>query len=325
MQDSFVLKDGTVIPRRKRGFGWQGFLFCIIPFISFFAFSLFPIGYSLVVSFTDMGLYNSIEPWNFMGLKNYAEVFRDMFFWHTIGLGFYATLGQFMSLSIALAMSTLLSTKVKGWNLFSALYFIPYICSSVAVSMIWKRMFDTDYGIINEMISLFGYTGSPIAWSGQKSTYMFIFIIIQAWNAPGYGIIMYNAAYTSIDGTLYEAAKIDGASRGRQFLSITLPQLSHTTYFLLMLGIISGLQQFEMFSIFTGEEGGWTGLTTDGPESMGFVPLIYINVLIKGGGLENHNGMGYAAAVSWFLFFIVFGVARLNEKFSKVWVANENE
>ena len=323
MQDSFVLKDGTVIPRRKRGFGWQGFIFCIIPFISFFAFSLFPIGYSLVVSFTDMGLYNSIEPWNFMGLRNYAEVFRDMFFWHTIGLGFYCTLGQFLSLSVALAMSTLLSTKVKGWNLFSALYFIPYICSSVAVSMIWKRMFDTDYGIINEMISLFGYTGSPIAWSGQKSTYMLIFIIIQAWSTPGYGIIMYNAAYTSIDGTLYEAAKIDGASRGRQFLSITLPQLSPTTYFLLMLGIISGLQQFEMFSIFTGEEGGWTGITTDGPESMGFVPLIYINITVKGGNTV--GGMGYAAAMSWFLFFIVFGVARLNEKFSKVWVANENE
>lgn len=320
MQDSFVLKDGTVIPRKKRGFGWQGFLFCAFPFIGFFVFSLFPICYSLAVSFTDMGAYNSVDPWVFKGIENYARVFRDMRFWHSIGVAFYCTLGQFMSLSIALAMSSLLSTKVKGWNLFSALYFIPYICSSVAVSIIWKRMFDTDHGIINEIIALCGYKGKPLAWTGDGALYMLIFLVIQAWHAPGYGIIMYNAAYTSIDGTLYEAARIDGASRLKQFTSITLPQLSPTTYFLVMLGIISGLQQFEMFSVFTGDAGSWTG--TFGEDDMGCVPLLYINYTID---LKGGQDTAYASAMSWILFFIVFGMGRLNEKFSKAWVANENE
>ena len=318
MQGTVVSNNGIPMNKQKKKFGWQGFLFAIIPLIGFIIFSLFPIAYSVYLSLTDITssalIGNPDAVIKFVGFKNYIDVFNDMRFWHSVLIAYYTTLGQFMSLSIALAMSALLSSKIKGWNLFSVLYFIPYICSSIAISMIWQRMFDYQRGIINEFIILFG--GQKIDWFNSPTVYMIIFLLVQAWHAPGYGIIMYNAAFTSIDGTLYEAARIDGASRIKQFTSITLPAISPTTYFLLMLGIISGLQQFEIFQVFTGLAGSWTGAY--GPSDMGLVPLLYIYSL-------KDTQIAQAAAMSWFLFFIVFTTSKLNEKLQKVWVANENE
>lgn len=318
MQGSQVVQNGSVVVKNKKKFGIVGFIFAFIPLCGFIVFSLFPIGYSVFLSFTDLTASSDLTKGGveiaFVGFQNYINVFNDMRFWHSVTIAFYATLGQFMSLAIALAMSALLSSKVKGWNLFSVLYFIPYICSSVAVSMIFQRLFNFERGIINQIIVMCG--GAKINWTNEASVYMIIFLFIQAWHAPGYGIIMYNAAFSSIDGTLYEAARIDGASRIRQFTSITIPSISPTTYFLVMLGLINGLQQFEMFQVFTGLSGNWVG--NYGPDDMGLVPLLYIYSL-------KDIRMAEASAMSWFMFFIVFTVSKLNEKFQKVWVANENE
>ena len=322
MQGS-TIQEGTICYKNRRKFGIQGFLFAIIPLCGFIFFCLFPIGYSIFLSFTDLSsstqLIGNVDVViNFIGFENYINVFNNMRFWHSVAVAFYVTLGQFMSLTVALCMSALLSSKVKGWNLFSVLYFIPYICSSVAMAMIWQKMFDYQRGIINELlISLGSITAeTKINWMQEADVYMIIFLFVTAWHAPGYGIIMYNAAFSAIDSTLYEAAKIDGASRIKQFTSITMPAISHTTYFLVMLGFISGLQQFEIFQVFTGLGGSWTGQF--GPDDMGLVPLLYIYSI-------KDLDMGSSSAMSWFMFFIVFGVSKLNERFQHVWVANENE
>jgi multiple sugar transport system permease protein len=323
MQDSFVLKDGTVIPKKKGKVGWAGLIFSIIPLIGFVLFSLVPICVSIFLSFTDVSTFQEIESATFVGLRNFFEVLRDGKFWHSVGVAFYATLGQFVSLSIALMISLLLGTKVKGWNVFSVLYFIPYITSSVAISMIWKRMFATQNGLINELFTIFGYTGEKIEWLDTGEIYMIIFIFIQAWHAPGYGILMFNAAFSSVDNSLYEAARIDGANRFKQFTSITFPTISPTIHFLAMLGVINGLQQFEMFQVFTGIGGSWTA--GFGPDDMGLVPLLYIYNLGVPGGRPG-NRMGYASAMSWVMFFVVFATSKLlNEKLAKAWVASEYE
>ena len=322
MQGS-TIQEGTICYKNRRKFGIQGFLFAIIPLCGFIFFCLFPIAYSIFLSFTDLSsstqLIGNVDVViNFVGFENYLNVFNDMRFWHSVAVAFYVTLGQFMSLTVALSMSALLSSKVKGWNLFSVLYFIPYICSSVAMAMIWQKMFDYQRGIINELLISFGAitAETKINWVNEADVYMVIFLFVTAWHAPGYGIIMYNAAFSAIDSTLYEAAKIDGASRIKQFTSITMPSISHTTYFLVMLGFISGLQQFEIFQVFTGLGGSWTGQF--GPNDMGLVPLLYIYYI-------KDTNMGSSSAMSWFMFFIVFSVSKLNERFQHVWVANENE
>ncbi len=321
MQGS-VTQNGTPIKiKNKKKFGFLGFFFAALPLFGFIVFSLFPIGYSIYLSLTDLTSSASLTRddvvINFIGITNYLNVFNDMRFWHSIAVAFYAMLGQFMSLSIALAMSALLSTKVKGWNLFSVLYFIPYICSSIAMAMIWLRMFDYKRGIMNEILIMFGRDpAQKIDWLKREDLYMIIFFFVQAWNAPGYGIIMYNAAFSAIDHTLYEAARIDGASRLKQLTSITLPSISPTTYFLVMLGLINGLQQFEIFQVFTGLSGNWVG--DYGPKDMGLVPLLYIYSI-------KDIRMAEACSMSWFMFFIVFTVGQLNQKLQKVWVANENE
>ena len=131
MQGSITQNGSPVIIKNKRKFGFLGFFFALIPLCGFIVFSLFPIGFSIYLSLTDLtssaALTRGDAVINFVGITNYLNVFNDMRFWHSIAIAFYAMLGQFMSLSIALAMSALLSSKVKGWNLFSVLYFIPYI------------------------------------------------------------------------------------------------------------------------------------------------------------------------------------------------------
>ena len=176
MQDSFVLKDGTVIPKKKGKVGWTGLIFSVFPLIGFVLFSLVPICVSIFLSFTDVSTFQEIDNATFVGLRNFYEVLRDGKFWHSVGIAFYATIGQFVSLSIALMISLLLGTKVKGWNVFSVLYFIPYITSSVAISMIWKRMFATQNGLINELFTIFGYTGEKIEWLDTGEIYMKIII-----------------------------------------------------------------------------------------------------------------------------------------------------
>ena len=253
MSKSITLKDGTVIKQKKAGYNWLGLIIVLIPLIAFIVFSIVPIAVSVYSSFTTMQNYSNkfeVVNWAKPFYINYFNVFQDVRFWHSIGLAFYVTLGQFTSLTIALVMSVLLSSKVKGWNVFSAIYFIPYICSSVASSIIWQNMFATRNGIINEIIIMLGGTRQDFV--NNQYLYPLIFIFIQAWSAPGYGIIMYNAAFAAVDDTLYEAARIDGASRSRQFWSITMPSISPTTYFLVMLAFIAGLQQFELVKVFTG-------------------------------------------------------------------------
>ncbi len=323
MSKSITLKDGTVIPKMKSKPSWFGFIVVLIPLIAFIVFSISPIVVSVYSSFTNMQDYSNASQVVTMAKPfyiNYFNVFQDVRFWHSIGLAFYVTVGQFTSLTIALLMSVLLSTKVKGWNVFSVIYFIPYICSSVASSIIWQNMFATNNGIINEIIIMLG--GQRQDFLNNQFLYPLIFIFIQAWSAPGYGIIMYNAAFAAVDDSLYEAARIDGASKARQFFSITMPSISPTTYFLVMLAFISGLQQFELVKVFTGFNSFW-GQYGAGqlPYDMGIMPLLYVYDTMQ---VSGHH-MSEATAMSWIIFFIVFGTSKLDEKFSRVWVANEYE
>lgn len=323
MSKSITLKDGTIIKQKKAGYNWPGLIIVLIPLIAFIVFSIVPIAVSVYSSFTTMQNYSNkfeVVKWAKPFYINYFNVFQDVRFWHSIGLAFYVTLGQFTSLTIALVMSVLLSSKVKGWNVFSAIYFIPYICSSVASSIIWQNMFATRNGIINEIIIMLGGTRQDFV--NNQYLYPLIFIFIQAWSAPGYGIIMYNAAFAAVDDTLYEAARIDGASRSRQFWSITMPSISPTTYFLVMLAFIAGLQQFELVKVFTGFNSFWgTYGAGELPYDMGLMPLLYVYDTMTVSG----NHMSEATAMSWIIFFIVFATSKLDEKFSKVWVANEYE
>ncbi len=288
---------------------WMGFIYAGIPLLGFTLFSLVPAVISLVISFGNIKGY-FLGTYEFVGFGQYAEALGSTDFRKSLGVSFYAMTAQFISLLIAVVIAVFLRRDVKGSKFFSVIYFIPYICSSIAVSFIWRRMFNPDFGVINTLL------GIDFNWfySTSPNLFMPMLIVVMAWSAPGYGIVALGAALVAVEETLYEAAEIDGASKIRQFFSITLPQIAPTIYFLAVLGIVNGLQTFDIALIFSGDP--WTGVY--GPDNMGKTLMLYI---YKEGTLDQN--MAYASAMGWLLFLVVFGVQRLCDFISKRAIGDE--
>lgn len=174
----------------------------------------------------------------------------------------------------------------------------------------WQWMFNANYGIINTVLKMLG-SENGVNWMNDPKAFTPMLIITIVWQAPGYGIVLYIAALTGVNPSLYEAAKIDGAGRWRQFTSITFPAISPTTFFLLMLGLINGMQTFDIAKIFAGDS--WTGAA--GPNDMGLTTVLYI--YNKG---VMFNNMPVASVMSFVLFIIIFIITVLNFKLGNKWV-----
>ena len=282
----------------------------LIPLIGFVLFSLVPMIISFVMQFTKMeGFDLATMQWNFF--ENFLFVFTDKTFYLSIGVTLVLALSQLISLCIALFVSVAISKKPYGYKTFQVIFFVPYICSSVAVSLMWMWMFDADTGIINTVLQgIFG-ASARVNWFGDKNAYPWMIIIATCWQAPGYGIVMFKAALGQVEPSLYEASGIDGANGRQQFFHITLPSIAPVTFYLLMTGIIAGLQLFDMPKLF-GEES-WLG--TMGPENSGLTTVLYIyNTYYNFGELPR------ASVMSWLLFAIIFLISFINMKLKNKWV-----
>lgn len=286
------------------------YLFVSIPIIGYVIFTLVPIIISFIMQFTTMdGFDISTMKWN--NFANFKYVFNDKDFWLSIGVTLLLSINQLISLGVALFISVMLSKKPFGHKIFQAIYFIPYICSSVAVSLMWMWMFDSDTGIINSILEAIGGAGARVNWFGDKAAYPWMIIIACVWQAPGYGIVMYKAALSQVNPTLYEAGDVDGAGPWKKFFHITLPAIAPTTFFLLMTGIITGLQTFDIAKLFA--DGSWLG--TSGPENIGLTTVLYIY-----NTFYNFNELPRASVMSWALFIVIFIVSMINFRLRKKWV-----
>ena len=311
------MENTTNLPRRiqsrhkgMRKEGIYGTVFAVLPLVGFVLFSLVPIAITFVTMFVSMEGYRfDTMQWN--GFANFVEAFTDNRFGKSLAISVYITSAHMIGLIVSLATSAVLSQKLKGSKFFTMLFFIPYICSSVAVAIMWRQMFNGSTGIINEVLKLLG-SENGIDWMNNTKAYTPMLIIVIAWQAPGYGIVMFTAALTGVNPSLYEAARIDGAGRWKQFTAIALPAISPTTFFLLMMGIIAGMQTFDIVRIFTGES--WTGAA--GPKDMGLTTVLYIYYQ----GIQFRN-MPVASVMSFVLFFIIFGLTFVNYKLGDKWVS----
>ena len=307
-QDSVLTSKRNRASRAALKENIYGTAFVLLPLIGFLLFSAVPIGIVFVTMFCSMEGFDlgSLE-WN--GFANFVEVFTDRRFGKSLAISAYVTVGQLISLLLALATSAVLSQKLRGSKLLTVIFFIPYICSSVAVAIMWQWMFNANYGIINTVLRALG-SENGINWMNNPKAFTPMLIITIVWQSPGYGIVLYIAALTNINQSLYEAAQIDGASRWRQFVSITFPCISPTTFFLLMLGLITGMQTFDIARIFAGDS--WTGAA--GPNDMGLTTVLYIynrGVMF--------NNMPTASVMSFVLFIIIFIITVVNFKIGDKW------
>lgn len=278
--------------KNKRAmFGW---ICILIPIVGYIIFHVFPIAISFVLQFCSMDYYDlSTMEWN--NFANFKKAYTDERLWKAFGNTLFFCCAQFVSLAIALVTSSALHSKYKGTKFFEVVFYIPHICSMVALSVMWKWMFNVDHGVINSfLVELFG-EAARINWFGEEWAYRWAIFIVLVWYNPGYGIIMYKSAFTTINDTIYEAAKIDGANTLQRFFKITVPCLKSMTFYLFMLGIIAGMQTFDIAKLFAGaQHQGYAG-----PHNSGLT----LSFLVYKQAFDTCD-MGTAAVTSWFLFII---------------------
>ena len=274
---------------------------CTLPFtIGFLLFMIVPMGLSLYYSFCD---YNILTPPTFTGLKNYIEMFTsDERFLKSLGVTFYfAFVSVPLRLIFALLVALLLKKTTALTGFYRVAYYLPSIIGgSVAVAVLWKRMFAVD-GTVNKLLGL------EIPWLGDTDTAIWTLIILAIWQF-GSSMLIFLSALKQIPDTLYEAAEIDGSGKLRTFFKITLPLLTPTIFFNLVMQLINGFLAFTQCFIIT------QGKPMDST-------LFYV-VYMYEQSFEFHNA-GYGTAMAWVMLVLIglmTGVLFLTKKF---WVYEE--
>lgn len=282
--------------RKWKSVQWLCFGLALIPIISFAVFNGVPVVLSFISMFTNME-NNDLTTMEWNAFQNFIEVFRDERFWNAWKTTFWLATAQIVTLVIALIISVLLDQKVKGAKIMQVLFFIPYICSSVAVAIMWQWVFSKDFGILN---SIFGTNIDWLNDSQHPSRLIWCVYITIVWSAPAYGIVMFKAALKNVNPSLYEAAELDGANAFQKFLHVTLPGIKSVTLFLLLASITNGLAVFDAVTVLAPIS--WTGVA--GPGDAGLTINYYI--YIKG---VQQSEMEYASVMSWALFLVTFVIS----------------
>ncbi len=284
--------------KKRRGINEQqniAYLFILVPVSLLLIFGIFPILMALYFSFTD---YNIIEPANWIGFANFHKIFQDEFFFVSLrNTLIYTFLYVPLGLIVALGTAILLNKKVRVTNLFRTFFYLPVLCSTVATATIWYWLLNPQYGLLNQLLRLIGIDGP--AWLYSSNWAMTAIVIMSVWMTFGGNMMIFLAGLQGINPALYEAADIEGASYWQKFRYITWPQLSKTTFLVTTQLIIGAFQVFDQAYM----------LTKGGPGNSTITLVYYI--YNKGfGGLE----MGYASALSFILFLIIFVFSLANMK-----------
>lgn len=295
--------------RHKTGLGQNGsgLMMAGIPIVGFVLFGMIPLILALAMAFLYVPGKGNLTNAEFVGLENFKEVLSDHMFWQSIVNTLKMAISLPICIVIALVIAFLLTKDIKGRSFFRAVYFVPYVCCAVAVSLMWELIFNQNHGIINSWLGLTRETAIP--WLTDSSTYIFCLIIIGIWSGTAYGIVLYGAALTNVNRSLYEAAKVDGANSVRCFFSITLPSVSPTSFYLLTMGLIGSLQEFTRPQMIGGGQGA-------GPNNDGLTIVFYIYRR----AFVYNNQMGNAAAAALVLAIFILIITGINFVVSKRWV-----
>jgi len=280
------------------------FLFLLPNIIGFLIFSLIPTIASFVISFMDWSLLTSPT---FAGLSNYKEMIHDSVFWVSMkNTAIYSFIKVPLNLILSLLLAILLNKKLHGRNFFRSIAFLPSVCSSVSVALIWSPLMESsENGLINHVLVKMGFNIIPFLTS-QKFA-MASVILVGLWKELGYFMVIFLAGLQGISHSYYEAAAIDGASPATTFFHITFPLISPTTFFALTTSLIGSFQIFDLTSVLT--NGGPANATNS------LVMYIYQN------GFKFFR-MGYASSLSLILFLFIFVITYIQNHFANKWVVN---
>lgn len=283
---------------------WRAGYFFLTPnLIGFLVFTFLPVIAALLLSFSDWSLITSPK---WVGVRNYVTLFTDdPTFRKVLKNTVCYTLGTVPAqAALALAVAVALNQRLPGEVGFRTAFFLPTISSTVAIALVWRWIFNADFGVLNMILYMLGVTNPP-NWLTSTTWALPALMIVSVWQGIGFNMVIFLAGLQGIPQQLYEAARIDGAGSWSQFRYITLPLLSPTMFFVLVMTTISSFQVFDLAAIMT--EGGPANATNT---------IVYY---IYRCGFQFFK-MGYAAAVAWVLFVIIFTVTLLQFRFQKSWV-----
>lgn len=286
--------------------------FMLPSFVGMIIFSLLPIVISVFISLTD---WNGLDKLNldtlsqhFVGLKNYTSILTTSEFWKVLGHTLYYIVLYIPLVFLAsLGIAVILNKNMKGITAFRVMYYIPVLTSWVAASLIWKWVLSPQYGIFNQLLSYIGIKGP--SWLTSEVWAMPAIVLASVWKDMGFFGLFLLSGLKMIDTTYYEAARVDGAGKVKQFFSITLPLLTPSIFFCMIMSLINAFQLFPQVMIMT--EGGPNGATQVMVERIYTYGFKYFK-------------MGYASAYSWLLFVIIFVLTVIQMKGQKGWVHYES-
>ena len=296
----FMKKKKSRLERREH---LIAFLFILPPIIGFLVFTVASMLFSFVYSFQNYNTLTGASSW--IGFDNYINLFtHELFapdFWNSVGNTAILLLSIPLSMFLGLCLAGLLRMgDIKGSKIFQVLYYLPAVSSAVAMNIVWRYIFNNEFGIVNLMFNI------KAAWLSDDALLKIAIIFKNSINGMGTAMILYLAGMLNVPKDYYEAASLDGAGKVRQFFSITLPIISPVTFYLLITGLIGGLRSYADSQVFAaGDSGART--------------IVYF---IWARGIDQGR-YGLASAASILLAFVIMIITVIQFKFSNKWVYEE--
>ncbi len=279
---------------------WTAYLFLLPSLLQFSVLLIFPVIFSFYLSFHEWNIIEPAKP--FVGLDNYSRLFGDRRVRQAIvNTIYYTVVSVPATLFSGLLVALLLNNQIRARGLFRTMYYLPTVTSAVAVAVVWKWIFNGDFGLINYYLIQIGLISEPIRWLTDPRLAMPAVIIVSVWGGVGGCMIIYLAGLAAIPDEIYDAARVDGAGPVRTLFGITIPLLAPATFFLMITSIIGAFQQFGLPYLLT--SGGPVGRTTT------------IAYYLYTSAFKNFE-MGYAAAMSYVLFAMIFVFTLLHMRFA---------
>lgn len=304
MKESKYITTKKRIPRNVLN-EWKWAYIMIAPtIIGLTILNIIPIFQTIYLSFFKSGAFGKGNI--FIGLQNYGKMFKDVQTWYAVrNTLVYTCLVVPITIAIALIIAVVLNKKIKGKGFYRTLYFIPMVAAPAAVTMVWRWLYNNNFGFINHLLSNLGL--SKVKWIEDPNIAIYSIVVIGIWSTIGYSMVIFLAGLQEIPKDYYEASNIDGASQWKQFFNITLPLVSPTLFFVAVTSIIAAMQVFDVIYMM---------IDVANPAYNNTVSLVYLfyNNSFK------YSNKGYGSAIVVLLLAIIMVITVLQMRAQKKWV-----
>lgn len=236
--------------RKHVDWAW-GYFFVLPTIAGLVILNIYPIFQTLVMSFSESAQFGRYE---LSGLHNYSRLLSNAEVWNSLRNTLIFTITSVPAgIALSIVLAALMSRRIRGVGAYRVLFFMPMVAAPAATAMVWRLMLNSDYGVLNQLLRLSG--GNGISWLSDSRYALMSVVLVAVWSGLGQQIILMIGAITSVPKTYYEAALIDGANSLRKLISITLPLISPSIFFLLITGLIGALKQFDIVYMLYGKRG----------------------------------------------------------------------